>query len=64
MIKKIIATAASLVVLSGLAFPAVGADLPDEQWSIPTASVPFNSENQGIVIQENLQIAENTSVLG
>jgi hypothetical protein len=32
MIKKLIATAASLIVLSGLALPAVGADIPDEQY--------------------------------
>ncbi len=32
MKKKLIATVASLVVLSGLAFPAVGADIPDEQY--------------------------------
>jgi hypothetical protein len=64
MKKKLIATVLSLVVLSGLSIPALGADIPDEQWSIPTANVPQASENQGIVIQENLQIAENTSVLG
>ena len=32
MIKKLITLAASLVVLSGLAFPAIGADIPDEQY--------------------------------
>ena len=32
MIKKLIALAASLIVLSGLAFPAIGADIPDEQY--------------------------------
>ena len=32
MIKKLIATAASLIVLSGLALPAVGAEIPDEQY--------------------------------
>ena len=64
MIKKLISVAASLVVLSSLTLPAVGADLPDEQWSLPTANIPSGSEHQGILIQENLQIAENTSVLG
>ena len=40
MIKKLITTALSLFVLSGLALPAVGADLPDEQYvlEMPTDS--------------------------
>ncbi len=32
MKRKLIATAASLIVLSGLTIPAVGADIPDEQY--------------------------------
>ena len=31
MIKKLIATAASLIVLAGVALPAVGAGISDEQ---------------------------------
>lgn len=52
MIKKLIAIAASAVVLSGLALPAVGADIPDEQYvtalpshdikSIPTYGITAN----------------------
>ena len=64
MKKKLSSVFLSAFVLVGIAIPATGADVPDEQWSLPTASIPSSSENQGIVIQENLQIAENTSVLG
>jgi hypothetical protein len=39
MIKKLIATAASLIVLSGLALPAVGAEIPDEQY---VAALPYH----------------------
>lgn len=62
--KRIALVIAALTISIGLVSPLMAADVPDEQWSLPTSSIPFTSENQGIVIQENLQIAENTSVLG
>lgn len=63
-IKKITAFSAILALSIGLTLPAGAVDIPDEQWSLPTSGVAQASENQGILIQENLQIAENTSVLG
>jgi hypothetical protein len=52
MKKKLISIAASIIVLSGLAIPAVGADIPDEQYvtalpshdikSIPTYGITAN----------------------
>lgn len=62
--KKTAALSAILALSLGLTLPAGAVDAPDEQWSLPTSGVDRYSENQGIVIQENLQIAENTSVLG
>jgi hypothetical protein len=63
-IREINYVIATLTISFGLVSPLSAADVPDEQWTLPIASIPFNSENQGMVIQENLQIAENTSVLG
>jgi len=63
-IRKLAAVSAILALSIGLTLPAGAADIPDEQWSLPTSGVAQTSENQGILIQENLQIAENTSVLG
>jgi hypothetical protein len=63
-IRKVAAFSAILAISIGLNLPAGAVDVPDEQWSLPTSSIGQISENQGIVIQENLQIAENTSVLG
>jgi len=49
MIKKLIALAASLVVLSGLALPAVGVDIPDEQYVLELpADNPKNVATYGI----------------
>ena len=62
--KKTAALSAILALSLGLTLPAGAVDAPDEQWSLPTSGVAQASENQGILIQENLQIAENTSVLG
>jgi hypothetical protein len=45
---------------------AVAAEVPDEQWSLPTTSLTpeqARAELQGFTIQENLQIAQNTSSL-
>jgi len=64
MMRKLTPVFAIVALTLGLALPAGAVDAPDEQWSLPTSSVPQTSENQGILIQENLQIAENTSVLG
>ena len=64
IMRKLTPVFAIVALTLGLALPAGAVDAPDEQWSLPTASVPQTSENQGILIQENLQIAENTSVLG
>jgi len=63
-IRKLAAASSILALSIGLALPAGAVDIPDEQWSLPTSGVAQTSENQGILIQENLQIAENTSVLG
>jgi hypothetical protein len=62
--RKTAAVTAILALSLGLTLPAGAVDAPDEQWSLPTSGVAQASENQGILIQENLQIAENTSVLG
>lgn len=64
IMRKLAPVFAIFALTLGIALPAGAVDAPDEQWSLPTASVPQTSENQGILIQENLQIAENTSVLG
>ena len=63
-LRKIASFSAVLALSIGLMIPAVAIDIPDEQWSLQTSGVAQTSENQGILIQENLQIAENTSVLG
>jgi hypothetical protein len=62
--KKLISFFAVIALVAGVPQLAIALDVPEEQWTLPIASVPFKSENQGMVIQENLQIAENTSVLG
>lgn len=64
ILRRLTAVIATLTLAGGLSVSAGAADIPDEQWSLPTSSIPQTSENQGIAIQENLQIAENTSVLG
>ena len=63
-LRKLAAAFFIFTLAVGLSVPAGAADIPDEQWSLPTSVVAQASENQGILIQENLQIAENTSVLG
>lgn len=62
-IRNPLSIMAIIIVLLGSAIQATAADIPEEQWSLPTSEVPSGSEHQGILIQENLQIAENTSSL-
>ncbi len=47
----------------GLAIPAGAVDAPEEQWFLPTPFTTSGQELQSITIQENLQIAANTSSL-
>lgn len=61
--KKIPALIALLTLTIGLTVPAGAVDLPDEQWFLPTPYTTSGQELQSITIQENLQIAENTSAL-
>ena len=63
-LNRITSVIAALTLSVCVVSPLGAADVPDEQWSLPISTIPITSENQGIVIQENLQIAENTSVLG
>lgn len=56
----------SLAFISALPLTAKADVLPDEQWSLPTTSLTqevARAELQGFTIQENLQIAQNTSAL-
>ena len=61
--NKIPALIASLTLTIGLTVPAGALDLPEEQWFLPTPYTTSGQELQSITIQENLQIAENTSSL-
>jgi hypothetical protein len=61
--KKIPALIALLTLTIGLTVPAGAVDLPDEQWFLPTPYTTGGQELQSITIQENLQIAANTSSL-
>jgi hypothetical protein len=56
----------SLACITALPLTAKADVLPDEQWSLPTTSLTqevARAELQGFTIQENLQIAQNTSSL-
>ena len=61
--RKIPALVALLTLTIGLAVPAGAVDLPEEQWFLPTPYTTSGQELQSITIQENLQIAANTSSL-
>jgi len=63
MFRRLIAIIPMLTLLIGLNVPAGAVDLPDEQWFLPTPYTTSGQELQSITIQENLQIAENTSAL-
>ena len=61
--RKIPALVALLTLTIGLTVPAGAVDVPDEQWFLPTPYTTSGQELQSITIQENLQIAANTSSL-
>ena len=61
--KKVSSLVALLTLTIGLAIPAGAIDLPEEQWFLPTPYTTSGQELQSITIQENLQIAANTSSL-
>ena len=62
-LRKGAALIALLTLTIGLAIPAGAADPSEEQWFLPTPYSTSGQELQSITIQENLQIAENTSAL-
>lgn len=62
-LRKVSSLAALLSLTMGLILPAGAAESAEEQWFLPTPSTTGGSELQSITIQENLQIAENTSSL-
>ena len=63
-IRNIAAISAVVALSISLSIPAGAADQVEEQWFLPTSGATGGLELQSFTIQENLQIAENTSVLG
>ena len=63
-IRKLASFSAILALSIGLTIPAGAVDQIEEQWFLPTPGATGGLELQSFTIQENLQIAENTSVLG
>ena len=63
MIRKFLAILTMFVLAGSLSIPAGAVDLPEEQWFLPTPYSTSGQELQSMTIQENLQIAANTSAL-
>jgi hypothetical protein len=61
MNKKLLAVLTSIFVLSGLAYPAVGADIPDEQFVI--SSPPGDVPSFGVVIEDSQKLKNTFSTL-
>ncbi len=62
-LKKVASLILSLGLTIGLTIPAGALDVPEEQWFLPTPFTTSGQELQSFTIQENLQIAANTSSL-
>ena len=64
MILKRIASVTGIIVLSvGLSIPAIATGQPDEQWIPSIAAEENGTQLQGLLIQENAQIAKKFSFL-
>ena len=61
--RKTASFIALIALTLGLAVPAGAVDQVEEQWFLPTPYSTSGQELQSMTIQENLQIAENTSAL-